>query len=776
MLRALLASSLALGACGGEAADETSATLAGAPAPTVPAETTPPPDGPSAARQERPPPDAFVDEAACAACHAPEAEAWRGSDHDGAMQPAQGPAMLGDFADARFEDASDSTLFTRDGERFVVECKGPSGERVRFAVPYVFGLDPLQQVLLELPRGRLQAYPVAWDARAGRWYSLYPDEEIGLRDPLHWTRGAMNWNFSCAECHATDLRRNYDATKDAFATTWNRLDVGCQACHGPGGEHLEWMLGRREGTPPPGRGFDAPLAVADSAVEVEACARCHARRAPLGDGFDHRNRLLDDYLPALLSEGLYHADGQILDEVYEYGSLAQSKMHQRGVRCSDCHEPHSTRLRSEGNLVCTQCHSPTPLERAHVDFARIERKNYDSSEHHHHAPGTSGSRCVDCHMPARTYMGIDARRDHGFRVPRPDLAAETGAPDACTGCHTERDARWAAEEIARWSGPKKRAAHFGSTLRAARTARAGAVEGLLALLASDEASIVRATALVELARYPSAEALAAFRAATNDPDGLVRLGALSGAELLGPDERVPLVGPLLTDPLRAVRAEAARLLGQTRPEALGPFAPAVQAARAEYEAIQRALLERPEARLNLAQVHLDAGRASEAEAELRAAVRLDPFFVPAYANLAELLRTTKGEREAEGWLRDGLGAVPTAAALHHALGLALVRQGRKEEGLTALARAVELAPEDPRLGWVHAVALNDLGQAEAARAALRRVLERHPGHRESRFALAEYLEAAGDAAGARAVLVELAAINPYDPGLPADIARPPARR
>src|SRR5688572_12092037 len=304
-------------------------------------------------REPRAAPAEFVEESGCAACHSVEVGAWQGSDHDLAMQPATADTVLGDFAAARFHDQSTDTTFLRTEQGFAVETEGPDGARARFDVPWVFGVDPLQQVLLPLPRGRLQALSVAWDAEGERWYSLYPDEHIDARDPLHWTRPPQNWNFSCAECHATDLARNYDAATDTFATTAKRYDVGCQACHGPAGRHLEWALDGDPAAPPPGHGFDAPLAVKDSTVEVEACARCHARRAPLGDGFDHRNRLMDDYLPSLLGERLYHADGQILDEVYEYGSFLQSKMHARGLRCSDCHEPHSLGLRQSGNLVCT---------------------------------------------------------------------------------------------------------------------------------------------------------------------------------------------------------------------------------------------------------------------------------------------------------------------------------------------------------------------------------------------------------------------------------------
>mgnify|MGYP001404483987 CR=1 FL=1 len=727
----------------------------------------------------------FVDESACAGCHAAEAEAWRGTDHDLAMQAASEGTVLGDFSGVqlqgvqfhgvRFQDGATDVLFTRDERGFAVETEGPDGQRARFDVAHVFGVDPLQQVLLPLPRGRLQALSVAWDTRAQRWFSLHPGERIDARDPLHWTRPPYNWNFACAECHATDLERGYDLASDTYATTWHRLDVGCQACHGPGARHVEWALANLAedaGTDeaPPGRGFDAPLAVANSSVEVEACARCHARRAPLGDGFDHRNRLLDDYLPALLTAGLYHADGQILDEVYEYGSFLQSKMHLRGLRCSDCHEPHSLRLRQEGNLLCTGCHSPTPAARAHVDLAQLVRKNYDTPEHHHHAPGTSGARCVECHMPARTYMGVDPRRDHGFRVPRPDLAAETGAPDACTACHAQRDAAWAATEIARWSGPVQRAVHFGVALQAGRTGRSSAADALLALAASREAPIVRATALVELARYPSQAALEAWVRALTDPDGLVRHAALAGIEQLDPAQRAPLVAPLASDPLRALRAEAARLLAGLEPAALGPHAEAVRRAEEEYVEIQRGLAERPEAHLNLAQLHLARNEHAEAEQELRQALRLDPLFVPSYVNLADLARSTKAESEAEGVLRDGLGRVPDSAALQHALGLALVRQQRTSEGLAALGRAAELAPDEPRFAYVHAVALHDLGRPDEARAVLARLLARAPGERDARFALAGYLEEVGDAAGARRVLAELAAINPHDPDLARAVA------
>jgi predicted Zn-dependent protease len=679
------------------------------------------------------------------------------------MQPASADTVLGDFADAHFEDANGSTDFRREGERFLVDTTGPDGARATFEVSDVFGFTPLQQVLLPLASGKQQALTVAWDTDERRWYSLYPAETIPAGDPLHWTRPALNWNFSCADCHATGLRRNYDAARDAYATSAARFDVGCQACHGPAEKHLAWVT-EKSGQGP---GFDAPLGGPESWRELEACARCHARRAPLGDGFDHSHRLMDDFLPALLDENLYFADGQILDEVYEYGSFLQTKMHAKNVRCSDCHEPHALRLRQEGNLLCATCHSATPTLPAHVDGATLARKNYDSPEHHRHAPGTEGSRCVDCHMPARTYMGVDERRDHGFRVPRPDLAARMASPDPCASCHDE-GAEWAAAKVREWFGPKRAPEPFGVALAAGRAGTAGAADALLALVASQEPALVRASALELLTRYPGQSALEAFVRGTRDPDGLVRHAALGGLEGLTGEQRLPFVGPLLSDPLRAVRSQAARLLFELPAGALGPFAAAFEQARDEYEAIQRGLLERPESRLNLAQLLASTARAPEAGEELRAALRLEPRFTPARVNLAELARSTAGESEVEGTLRDGLGRGiddASTAALHHALGLALARQGRGAEARPELARAAELAPHEPRFGYVHAIALHDGGEPEAALRVLVDVLARAPWYRDAAFALAGYRAETGDEPGARAAMEALAAINPHDPGL-----------
>jgi len=709
----------------------------------------------------------FVDESRCAACHAAEATAWRGSHHQLAMQPVHGARGLGDFSGTRVAGAR----FLRRDSLYLVETTGPDGRPATYRVQWVFGIHPLQQVLIPLPGGRLQAFNVAWDSVRGRWFDLSPAVR-SPRDPLHWSGPRQNWNYMCAECHATGLRRNWDTTAAEYRTTWHRLDVGCQACHGPGSRHVEWAdAARRDATRPPpdsAYGLEVALPARQAQGEIETCARCHSRRAPLGDGFEHRNRLMDDYLPALLDEGLYHADGQIQDEVYEYGSFQQSRMFARGLRCSDCHDPHSQRTRLEGNALCTSCHNPTaPSARPGIDTRGLRRAAYDSASHTFHRGTGPGTRCVDCHAPVTTYMMVDPRRDHSFRIPRPDLGVRLGVPDACTKCHDTKGPAWAAARVAEWYGPGRRQeSHFGVALDAGRRGAPGAATGLDSLVRdSTVPAIVRATALSLLVRYPAASRLARFDAALSDPDPQVRHAALGGYAWLDPAARAAALRRLLGDPVRAVRLEAARMLADASPADVGESIEALRRALAEYERAQQALADRAEGWGNLGALYGAQGRTAEAERAFRRAVEQDSTFVAGYVNLADVLRSRSGESAAEAVLRAGISRNPGAGQLYHALGLALWRQQRREEALAALARAAALVPEDPRVGFVHAVALHDLGRPAEARRALEQVLARHPWDRETRLTLAAYRVQAGDRAGAAALAAELAAINPEDPAL-----------
>jgi len=685
-----------------------------------------------------PTPLQYVGAAACGQCHAQAFAAWQGSHHRLAMQEATEQSVLGDFNRRRFSHAGmTSTFFRRDG-RFYVNTDGPDGRPADFEIRYAFGVTPLQQYLVEFPGGRLQALPIAWDARpkpqgGQRWFHLYAGQRITHRDPLHWTRLNQNWDWMCADCHSTNLRRNYDSASGSFRTTWSEINVSCEACHGPGSAHAAWANRQPGWDKMENRGLEVALderkgvawsmdAASGTAVrnrplasrrEVDTCGQYHARRATLVDGPGRAGQLLDTHDPSLLAQGLFFADGQQQDEVYTYASFLQSRMHAQGVTCSDCHEPHAGRLRAPGNGVCLQCHAEA---------------KYAAQTHTLHRAGSAGAGCPACHMPTRTYMGVDPRHDHSIRVPRPDLSQQHGTPNACNGCHKEKDARWAARIVEQAFGVQRRGGDAAAALDAGRRGVPGAQDKLAALARNGSApAIVRATAVAELPAFPGTPAAAAIEAALKDADPLVRGAAAEALAGYNMADRLRLAEPLLDDPVRAVRIKAARTLAAAPVAGMDATRRArFEAAFADYLAAQQANASRPEARINLGLFWIDRGEPDKAEAEYRAATKLQPDFAPAWLNLADLYRAQGREAGAENALTQGLQQAPGNADLSHALGLLKARLGLREDALRLLRLAADKQPDNPRYAYVYVVALNDTGRPAQARAVLKSALLRFP--------------------------------------------------
>jgi predicted CXXCH cytochrome family protein len=686
--------------------------------------TGPPPAGQQVAVEHagQPMPAGYVGSRACAKCHAAEFAAWSGSQHALAMQVPDEHTVLGDFNDASFEHFGVTSRFFRRDGRYVVRTDGPDGKLADFEVQHTFGVYPLQQYLLDIGGGRLQALSIAWDSRARadggqRWFHLYPDERIDHADELHWTKRQQNWNYMCADCHATDLQKNYDAATDTFATRWAEADVGCESCHGPGSAHVAWAgAAASAGTPAgpngltvhfgerrsaswridPATGNAARSHARDADTEIDVCAQCHSRRGQFSNGYHPGEELEDHYLPALLTAGLYYPDGQQRDEVYNWGSFLSSRMYSKGVTCGDCHEPHGAKLRAAGNAVCAQCHLASKFE---------------TTAHHFHQPGTPGSQCAACHMPTTTYMVVDPRHDHGFRIPRPDLGETLGVPNACNQCHEDRSPAWAAAELRkRYPHPRTGFQDFATAFASADRGEPDATIALAQLVANqDESAIARASALDRLALLGGGNATLSAEAGLKDPSPLVRHAAIGVYDSVPPEQRRPVV-PLLRDPVRAVRIRAARALAPMPSTVLGPDdAEAYPKAATEYVASERFNADRPENRTNLGTYYAERAQFAEAETELRAALALDPVFVPAWVNLADLMRMQGREADAESALREGLARAPADATLHHALGLSLVRQKRGAEALAELKRATELAPGNARFAYVYGVAKAELG-------------------------------------------------------------------
>lgn len=693
----------------------------------------------------------FVGSAACSQCHAAEHTEWLGSHHAAAMQHANERTVLGNFDGAAFVKDGVETSFYRSGGKFWVRTDGPDGKIADFEIKYTFGVTPLQQYLIELPGGKLQAFGIAWDSRPAaqggqRWYHLYPDRKLGAGEPLHWTGVDQNWNYQCAWCHTTNLRKNYDPQMRTFKTAWSEINVGCEACHGPASNHLAWTpKSPAERSMAPDAGFewsfdkrktaDWKMGAAGQATrsggvlssrEVRTCAGCHARRGQFSDTPSDVARFVDAFRAARLEHGLYHVDGQQRDEVFNYGSFLQSRMHSAGVTCSDCHNPHSGKLLKTGNAVCAQCHAP--------DL-------FDSTAHHHHPTGSAGAACASCHMPTTVYMGVDARHDHSMRMPRPDRTQTLGTPNACNQCHTDQTAQWATDAIKRWNPtPKLGFQSFAEAFHAGDQGAPGAQDALIKVVEDESLpGNVRASALARLSRLPSRKVgdIVAKALQIADPD--VRAAAISAVSRAGSTARSALLVPLLKDETRLVRMEAARELAGDAEQSLSAEDKRLfDKALDEYVAAQLFNAERPESHANLGQLYVSRGMLAQARASFKEAIAIDPAFDAAIASLADLERAVGDERAAEEILQQSLQKSPRSATLLHALGLSLVRQKRYEQALGRLAEAAALAPDEPRFSYVYAAALHGAGRKQEALDILKAALARRANDREMILALISY--------------------------------------
>ena len=710
----------------------------------------------------------YVGRNTCAECHTAQMKQWEGSDHDLAMDLATPESVLGDFNDVEIEHYGIVSRMYRDGQRYMVHTEGPDGSMMDFEVKYVFGVRPLQQYMVEFDRpqdmpadevARLQVLRISWNTDDRKWFYLSPpdvDDKLSPDDPLHWTRAAQNWNHMCAECHSTNLKKNYDVATRTYHTTFSEIDVSCEACHGPGSLHVELAKAK---SPFWDRKIGYGLKKIkghDSKAEIETCAL-----AILVGVSSIPIKALTTTMTAFTTKSfdlnLYHADGQILDEVYVYGSFMQSKMYHKGIRCTDCHDPHTTRLKAEGNQLCVSCHTHTPAK-------------YDTSGHHFHPLGSSGSQCVECHMPDTPYMDVDMRRDHSLRVPRPDLSVELDTPNACTGCHLDpkriapekrenlqhysqwlaaaragdeevaaeidRVNRWSAEWFEKWWGIKDRP-HFATGLAAGWNRQADAVPQLLEIAKEREyPAIARASALLELQRHENPEAIKVAKRALSDKDPQLRAAAILYLETQPQRDLVKRIAPLLHDPVRLVRTEAARVLAGV---------PISQLSNEDQRAFQLALDEFREglqinsdqagAQMALGILSERMNRPQDAIAFYRAAIHVQPEVSGPRSNLASLLERI-GDRNAARQLRleelDLLARdaemAPNLASVHYRYGLSLYLNQKLPEAVVELALACEQDPGNPDFRMALTLLYERLGQWDDAINSLAVLREIQPDH------------------------------------------------
>lgn len=726
---------------------------------------------------------AFVGGARCIECHQNEGSDWTGSHHDLAMDLANDDTVIADFSDQTIEHHGITTKLFRDGERFMVNTEGPDGKMADFHVKYVFGVDPLQQFMVELDPptdnqvdavGRVQVLRVSWDTHRKKWFYLNPPdvkEKLAPDDPLHWTGSAQNWNHMCAECHSTDLKKNFEVASLNYHTTFAEIDVSCESCHGPGSMHTELaeakslFWDRRHGI-----GL-VKMKGANPDVQIHVCAKCHSRRSLVKTDLVCGSDYYDHYNNELLGPATYYPDGQIRDEVYVMGSFLQSRMYAKGVRCTDCHDPHTAKLKHEGNKVCTSCH-------------QHDAAKYDTPAHHHHEVGSTGASCVECHMMETVYMDVDERRDHSFQIPRPELSVKLKTPNACTKCHLDlensgendvqrvaaekRDAleyyadwlqaardgdeevanelarldAWSAEFVEKWYAdvppPKEPRVDFAEILQRAWDRDPDVVDELVQLASDRRVSgIVRASAVARLSNYPLTRTQSVAMKALTDKDPQVRgagISVMTGAE---PAIQAKALAPLLTDESRYVRVQAAlALAGQSLTTVSEEQRDAMDEALDDHRAALKV-------NADLAGSHMAAALLSEsfhdwksAEDSYRRAIYVMPKVTGPRSNLAALLERLQRVGEANSYRKEELdlmvrdaGLAPDDAWLQYRLGLAFYLQGMLNKAEESLQRSAQLEPNVPDFPLALALLYQKQGRFKQAVVQCESALRLEPGNR-----------------------------------------------
>ncbi len=685
----------------------------------------------------------FAGSLKCAECHRPEYDKWLDSHHDHAMEIAGEKTVLGDFNNALFKSHGVTSKFYQKDNKYFVHTQGPEGKMKDFEITHTFGWYPLQQYLVPFDGGRLQCLPIAWDVQKEKWYDLNPETVIDPDDWLYWTNAGQNWNGMCAECHSTNLKKNYDLKSNTYSTTWTDIDVGCEACHGPGSKHIEWAE-----TPDMGRPQvkNYNLAVDTSGITsgklVNLCAPCHSRRASLGDYSHAEPDLLDSMLPSLLSPELYFPDGQILEEVYVYGSFTQSKMYHREVKCSDCHDVHSIKPVKEGNDLCLQCHRSGEYNTKEHHFHKMKGEEGDPIKS---GAGEilfdvgSGSECIQCHMPGRKYMVIDYRPDHSLRIPRPDLSEKIGSPNACSRCHIDKTDRWSEEWITKWYGPGRKR-HYGTIIEAGRNRNPDAYNDLLHLALDTLYPVnVRATALNLLNAYPAGETTRAFEISLMDDESLIRRTAIENLNIRDAKEKARLLSPLLYDPVKAVRIQAASdLAGEPSKHLDSRQKKLFERVLDEYVDAMEYSADFSFGGYNLGNLSVSLKKNDEAVAYYKAAIKIDNLFYPAKVNLAMLYNEMGEKDKAETLFREVVQEQPGLPEIAYSLALLLAEKNNYEEAALFMGKAASNMPDAPRVHYNYGLLLQYLKNDTESEAELKKALDLEPENMDFLYALFDF--------------------------------------
>lgn len=646
----------------------------------------------------------------CASCHEQAYGAWRASHHALAEREI-------DHAQDRVAFVPPSSVrhgtldsdFREVDKKFEVVTVGADGKRRPHVPQRVIGVAPLYQMVVPGERGRFQVTSLAYDPAKNQWFDVFGDEDRQPHEWGFWAQRGMTWNSMCAACHMTALDKGYDVESDSYSTTWKEMGVGCEACHGPYAEHVAWYQEHSEMQPWP----DRPVRTPDTILDT--CGSCHARRTELTPAYVPGEKFTDHYRPVMPDEPeIYYPDGQVKEEDYEYVSFVSSRMYTEGVRCIHCHEPHSGKLRLQGNALCLSCH----------------KTKIDPVSHSHHDINGEGGQCMNCHMPLTTYMQRHPRRDHGFTIPDPLLTRESKIPNACNRCHTDKTVDWAIDAVEKWYGPRMERSTRARARKIAQAqeGKAESVEYLIRMVEHEKSPIWRGVAANLLGPWIFDEHVrASFLKWLSNPEPLVRAAAVRAFSFMPMGAK--RVEHLLDDVSRLVRIEAAwanrsmlDVTSDTGKELLRHL---------------DVIADQPPGMLQRGMFALERGDPGRARKWIERAIEWDPNSAPLYHALAIVYSKLALPHKAIEVLEKSEQIEPQNPELPYSKGLAHAETGDFDQAIEALERAVALEPRYARAWYNLGLARIEQDDVTNGLADLERAAQADPQNPEYPFAQAQ---------------------------------------
>jgi len=685
--------------------------------------------------------DGYMGDNNCVSCHQDEYDLWKGSHHDLAMQVANDSTVLGDFNEVKTQIDGVDYFFFKKGKDFYVKIREIDDSEKEYKIAYAFGVTPLQQYLIDFDKGKKQVLRVTWDTIKNVWFHQYEGDKIETQDWLHWTNGAQNWNTMCAECHSTNLKKNYIVEKDSFHTTYSVINASCESCHGPGEKHVNWA----NANPDAKEDIGYILKGKTQMDQLNLCAPCHARRVKLTKDLVPGETFADQYMVQNITTNYYHGDGQIDEEDYVYGSFLQSKMYGIGIKCSDCHDAHSLQLKFKGNKLCLQCHVPD---------------NYDSKKHHFHQENTEASQCINCHMTGKLYMGNDFRRDHSFRIPRPDQSVKYDTPNACKACHDKESNQWAADWVEKWYGSERRE-HFSDALLLSSSQNLSKEDRLMLdkfIVDLKFPEIARATVIENLS-YTEPDQYASLLLALKDSSAIVRYNALMKFRNLPLPDRTSIALKHMNDSVKLVRIGVAQLAIGIDERTLSELEKnSLNKSRTELETMLYSNADFSTGRAQLGDYYLQNNDYKTAIKHYEMALKKDSLLYMVYSNLATVYSLVNDYDKALKTLDIWSAKNPELSRPHYLKALLYFEMKNDEQAIAALKTAIKIDPNDTRSMYnMSTYYFQDQKDLKLAEKYVKAALKVEPDNQEYKYLLALVYRDQGKFKSGQMIMKELRA-------------------